>query len=413
MATGIKAMPRPAPRRTVADTALVRDWRAIVLGVVAAFTTFNPQVGLRNGAIICGLILLTKLRTLRLAAPDVLAILLTTWAAATLVWAVDGAVTTIAVQNQFAVLAIFLSARAVITHVRQLVIVTLGYLTGCLYALYLLITQNKTATFVSELSAARYGIDGVNLNYLAYSLSMGMALVVLLWSIRRPGSRMRILLFVSVPVLTFGLVQSGSRGAVIGAASLVAWVVVHRFAPRVGFRVLCTVVVIAGVSTFTGWADGLLRRVDSGGVRATGDLAGRLTIWPYARQVVADNPFFGVGAGGFRAVNPQGIGAHNVPLEVMSGMGFIGLLLLLGVCYTALLSGTRSVLPRRRTLLIGAMLAISAPIVLSGHWELSPAGWFALALFSRIVVLPATTDAILAAQVKRNRGRAQFVHVNS
>jgi len=36
-------------------------------------------------------------------------------------------------------------------------------------------------------------------------------------------------------------------------------------------------------------------------------------------------------------------------------------------------------------------LLASAPIYLSGHWELSPAGWLVLALFSCMPVLFAST----------------------
>jgi len=70
--------------------------------------------------------------------------------------------------------------------------------------------------------------------------------------------------------------------------------------------------------------------------RATGDLAGRLTIWPEARQVFGEHLLVGVGAGGFRAVGTSGIGAHDVVLELGAGLGLVGIALFLGLIVASL-----------------------------------------------------------------------------
>jgi O-antigen ligase len=182
-------------------------------------------------------------------------------------------------------------------------------------------------------------------------------------------------------------VQNGSRAAVLSAVFLLLWTVGHRFVPRIGIPALCAAIFVAQLGTFTGAVDGALRLVDAGTIRGTGDLAGRLTSWPLARQLFEEHFIVGVGAGGFPAINPYRIGAHNLFLELGTGLGLLGIVLFVGTVFTALVRSTRTVEPRFRNLVIGSLLAAWAPIYLSGHWELSAAAWVAIALFSRITVL--------------------------
>jgi O-antigen ligase len=373
---------------------VLREWRVLSLGLLAGVSTFDPNFALRFGAVLCALLLVSMGSRLRFRSADLFAILLTAWAALSLLWAADSPTAQLSLKNQLAVLAIFLSVRVAVSDLRQLVIVALGYSAGCAFSLYQLITQNRGSAFTAELSAQRLGVEGVNLNYLAYSLAAGLALTVLLWSIRRPIRLMRLGIFALVPFIGFGLIQSGSRGAVAGAAMLIVWLVGWRLLPGRGLATPVFAFCLAAVATAAGWLDGWLLGVDASLTRSTGDLAGRLSVWPYAREVIRQEPLTGIGAGCFRASNPMAIGAHNVVLEVTSGLGLIGLALLAAVAYQALIAGTRSTEPRTRRLVVGAIIAVSAPIVLSGHWELSPAAWFILALFSRLDVLPSTRTGV-------------------
>jgi len=191
-----------------------------------------------------------------------------------------------------------------------------------------------------------------------------------------------------VPLLIFGIAQNGTRGALIAAALVLLWVGLRRVSSRVGLSIPVASLSLVAFATLIGLSDGTLRKLDGMTARSTGDLAGRMTIWPYARKSVSLHPFIGVGGGGFQSVNPLGIGAHNVPLEIASGLGLIGLALFIAATYCALMTETRNVEPATRGLLVGVVIAVTGPIMLSGHWELSPASWFALALFSRIGVLP-------------------------
>lgn len=373
-----------------------REWRALVLGGVAAYSVFAPYFALRYGAVLCSAILLSLIKQVRIKAADIFAALLTLWTALSLLWAVDLPVTEGSLANQLAVLAIFLSVRLAVSNSKQLAIVALGFLGGCLYAICELIVQNQNTNLTFELSADRFGIQGVNLNYMAYSLTTGLAVSVLLWRTLRPGP-MRLLLIGTVPILCFGLAKNGSRGAIAGAVMMLLWVAACRVSRKIGLLIPVGFVSIAALSIFTGWSDGALRLLVRGGAgRSTGDIAGRLATWPYARESISSHPLLGIGAGGFRTINPHGIGAHNVPLEVASGLGLIGLALLIAVAYSALMTGTQELERGSRCLLVGALIAASGTIILSGHWEYSPAGWFGLALFSRIAVLPPSALRIRA-----------------
>ena len=401
-----RTLAKPSSAR-VADTRPPRprlEWRALALAFVAAWSTFNPDTALRYGAVLCGLIFLSLGHRARIRRADVLALALTLWTALSLTWALDPDVALLTLKNQLAVLAIFLAVRSAVTTSRQLAIVALGYLAGCTYTLYLLVEQNRQTLFVPELGAGRLGIQGVNFNYMAYALTTGLVLLVAIWQIHRPGPGLRSLLVLIAPVLCFGLVKSGSRGAVIGAALIALWIVAKRIWPGLGAAVPIAAFSIAALATFTGWADGALLVLDHSSTRSTGDLAGRLSTWPYAREYVAAHPLEGIGGGGLRAANPYGIGAHNVPLEVASGLGIVGLALLTAVVYSALVTETRSVDPRARSLVVGALIVVSGPIILSGHWELSPSGWLALALISRIAVLEPEHGPV-GAQVTEGRSR--------
>jgi O-antigen ligase len=269
-------------------------------------------------------------------------------------WAATPINTLVSVRNQVAVLSVFLCVRAVVRSRDDLSIVAAGYVLGCVYAVYLVITENAISSLGIELADVRYGLAGVNLNYLAYSLITGVIVIFLLWRHR----------FLRLPLLTAGGTiavgswLAASRGVALAGLCLVAWLLIYRLAPARSFRFLGLVVVPAAIAVPAELADSLLRQIEGGTSRATGDLSGRLTTWPIAREVFGEDPLIGIGAGGFAGVNPYGIGAHDVVLEIGTGMGIVGLCLFLGTLYTALIKSTRTLEVRRRCLLVGSLIAV-------------------------------------------------------
>lgn len=120
------------------------------------------------------------------------------------------------------------------------------------------------------------------------------------------------------------------------------------------------------------------------------------------REVFATHFLTGIGAAGFQSVDPLAVGAHNIILELGSGLGIIGVGLFVAMFIFTLRGATRGTDVKLRALLIGSLLLTTAPMYLSGHWELSPAGWIALAVFSRIPVL---SEAPSVGDRRQRRGR--------
>lgn len=167
--------------------------------------------------------------------------------------------------------------------------------------------------------------------------------------------RYRIVSYALAPILFFGIFASGSR---TGLIALVAAPLLAAFIPgltkRVAVRTLLmyglTAAALAGVIlAIPSVGEAVVERYATLGQYSSEDTwAGRWSIWQGAFQVIATNPLLGVGAGNFPyvAINYSvevakhaaevGMGsgvAHNIFLAVTSELGFIGLILFLGVLF--------------------------------------------------------------------------------
>ena len=392
------------PGRTVRPTrgtlAALRDHvtlPVLALAVIAGASPFNTATAIRGGALVCLLSLLPRVGRLRIGRAEAWAVALAVFSAMSITWALNPQGTQVIAAYQFALLAIFLTGRFVITNRLQLVVIAWGYVVGCVYAVILVVRENPDARFVAALSATRYGIDEVNFNYLGYSLATGIAVVVFLWTVGSTRRWTRAVLVGAALVMGFGILQAGSRGAVVAAILVVVWVPLHRFLPRRGIAVLCATIAVAAVAILSGVATSGLLAADASSARSTGDLANRLVIWPLARETFAGHWLLGIGAGGFKDTGPLWVGAHNAVLELGTGLGVVGVVMFVGVIACSLITGTRGA--PKRTILVGSLLACWAPMWLSGHWDQAPAAWIVMALFSRIDVL-ATDSAMRTFEAK-------------
>ena len=364
------------------------DLRALGLAVVAGLSTFNSSLTLAGGVVLCLGVLVTKLgRGFRLEAADIWATCLACLAALSFYWAVSPMITWDSAVTQLKLLIIFVSFRAVAVNRRSLTVIAGGYCIGCLYALVLLNRQHPDLTLVVELSSQRYGIDGVNLNYLAYALATGCSLLVLLWYAGGTRRYWRLAPLLTAVPIYLGITLSGTRGAFLSVAGLFLWIVLGRLSPRIGLSAVYGLVILFGAAIVSGAVDGPLASLANVSPREDSGLGGRLYIWPLARRVFSDHLLTGIGASGFQTVNPLRVGSHNVFLEIGTGTGVVGVCVFVCLFFTAIVSSSRVLDSRRRAVLVGAYLSTVAPIYLSGQWDLSPAGWVALALFSRISVL--------------------------
>lgn len=375
------------------------DLGGLLVGAVAAFTIFAPIPAARWGVGVALLISLPRLAHYRLRAADKALLAFTVLTLASLYWTAAPDLTLPVVKDQMATALLFISIRAVITTRRFLVMGIVGFTAGGLWSVKLILAENYgVRLMLSQDQGPRVSVDDVNANYIAYGLITAIALIVILISASRAPVVKWLPGVVASAVLFAGIQLTGTRGALISLVVLAVWLVAHRFLPsRAAFRALVVGVAVVGIAIMTGVADAAIRlRTHAVVGRETGDLNGRLTIWPVARHWFNEHLFFGSGAGSFPALNARGIYAHDVLLDVGVGLGLAGLLIL--AVFVVHLG--REVLdcrdPSFARFALGTMLAASAAPLLSGYWYAAPAFWIALGFVSRASILRAREPQLSA-----------------
>jgi len=231
----------------------------------------------------------------------------------------------------------------------------------------------------------RSGVPWMNYNTLAFTLTTGLALIPLLWHARAARGRELVLVSVVVATLVAATAATGTRAALVGIILLATWSLAYRIAPRLGLAAMGASATVVALAILTGRGPSLLLGLE--GSRSDGDLSGRTSLWKEARAWWAEAPWIGNGAGSFAREQGEGLAAHNVILDLGAGVGLVGVALFCWLLCAALAGGTRGMPTRLRILIVGAWLAASAPLALSGVWLPQPAAWIALALVSSASVL--------------------------
>lgn len=361
--------------------------RTLTMAAVAGLSTFDPSLTLAIGTwaalvvFICG-----RPLKLEVKAPVLLAVVFVLWAYASQTWTAFPDISKATAFLWGQLLVMFISVYDLIKTKAQLRLVAYGYLVGAIFTVAKSVFADPYAAELAASAGGRAELGNANVNYVAYALSTGFALVVLLWMTRSRTKSTSLVLGATLALIVVGITISDTRGALLGLFLVAAWLLVcvaFRHPPLMG---AVAILMIAALSIVTGIADRASLAWESG-VRATGDWSGRLIIWPWAREVWATNPWFGVGAGGFREINAYGVAAHNIILQTGTGLGIVGVTLLLALIWAALAWNPTSGKQPKRALLVGAFLLASAPAYLSGVWETAPASWVVLAIFARLNVL--------------------------
>jgi O-antigen ligase len=355
------------------------------MAIVAGLSTFDPTQTLAIGPWV-GLAVLVLGRPLKvqIKAPIVLAILFASWAWASQMWTPDPGFTRATAVIWFQVTLMFIAAYDLIKTNGQLRLIAAGFIVGGVF------TVVKNVYFGPEIvetmaTGGRAVLGNANVNYVAYALTSALAMVVLMWVTRIRTKTSFLMLGGATALIITGLIVSDTRGAHLGAGCLLAWLVICAVTRHQPLKLVVLIVIVSAVCIATGVTDEASLAFESGS-RVTGDWSGRLTIWPMAREMWAQNPLVGVGAGAFIVTSGLGVGAHNVILQTGTGLGLVGVSLLVALIWTAL-APKRSEATPDQTLLVGAFLAASAPMYLSGMWESAPAAWMAIAIFARVDVL--------------------------
>ncbi|UKA74579.1 O-antigen ligase family protein [Arthrobacter sp. FW306-07-I] len=353
--------------------------RTLLMAALAGLSTFDPAFTLSIAPVVSiAVLILGRPLTFKIDPPVLLAVLFALWAWMSMTWTTAEDFTSATAVLWSEVLLIFIAAYDLIKSRSQLRMIAAGFVTGAVF------TVAKNLYFGPDLTetaatGGRAVLGNANINYVAYALVTALVLIVVLWVSRGRTKFSVLLLGAASAVVIAGIMATDTRAAQVGAAGIVAWSLVCAVIRRQPLKLLVGVVLVAAFCIVTGIADQASLAYESG-TRVTGDWSGRLIIWPIAREMWAENPVVGLGAGAFTIMNGLGIGAHNFVLQTGTGLGLIGVGLLVALMWTALAGS-------RQPLLIGAFLAGSAPLYLSGMWEASPAAWVAMAVFARLKVL--------------------------
>ena len=363
----------------------------LMAGYLAMMSVTDPSMVVYSPVVaLMGFTWLTQLPRTGITKTDVFMILwsLVTWTSAS--WSLSPVDTQVAVSTQIGTMALFLMIRALADRPKMLAMVAIGFLAGCLREVFVLY-EAVGFSLESGFGEGRADLIGLNQNYIAYCLTVGLLLLVWLWGRTKRSSARVIIVAVAVACL-LGINAAGTRAALLGIVALAVWLVVaHRVVKRKAMALLAGVAGTLAVLAYTGVADaqigGQVQRSD----RDTGHFNGRLDVWPMARDLMDQHPLAGIGAGAFRAMNPRGIDTHNAVLEVAVGTGLIGLALFALTLFYALMVSTRPLPFADRALYAGGLLVLLMPILLSGHWHQAPALWVVIAVVSSLARDPMVT----------------------
>jgi O-antigen ligase len=169
--------------------------------------------------------------------------------------------------------------------------------------------------------------------------------IYLLLTVR--SNLMRSLVMAAIPVLVIALVASGSRGPVAGAVGglgvLAAFAVTSRSARRrllgVAGAALGSIFIVPLIVPSAAVSRSLEIFSASGGGLSSN---GRTGLWGQAVEAFTHNTFFGIGTGGFSAIQVAELYPHNLFLESAAELGVVGLGLVVALVVTATGQGLRA-----------------------------------------------------------------------
>jgi len=349
--------------------------KCLPIYVAAAWAPIDPTFVINNGWRLALLALILAGLRARLGWPDVAAAGLAAWATfvATVSEAPLGAMAAV---GYWSACAIFIACRALVVTRDRIFAVAVCYLGGCAWAAVKAI-QNP----VDASTDFRPTIDGVNINYVAYALLTAVALIVALVAIYRPPKRTQIVAAVLIAVLVVAISRADTRAALGALVGGVVYLLVRRLSRGGGLAVVAVAIpLVLGLVAFGAVDSSHISLLETPFDRQSGDLSGRLAVWPYARQAWAAEPIFGLGPRVFATENPLGIPAHNLLLDLGVEIGGVGVAAFALVIALALAGYRRSQVRHLAALLLLAWL----PLWLTGIWGIAPAAWIVLAVWSRL-----------------------------
>lgn len=167
-------------------------------------------------------------------------------------------------------------------------------------------------------------------NPIAFAQLSALSLILIVFRLNHwPGSRLKFLLVLPIPLLVLALIFSNSNGPVL--ASLLTFVICFLFISKMTlprrmmwlaitltlFIVLYAMLPTTYVYRYTGLIEG--------GFQDASSASSRLIRWDTAIHAFMDSPIIGVGTGGFAALtDAEQDYPHNLFLELLSEHGLVG-----------------------------------------------------------------------------------------
>lgn len=363
---------------------------AILIGLAIAGSIAAPvEFFIVSPALVLGAWLLADPLRSRLDATFWLVAAFTAWTAVSLNWAVNPDAGGL-FRSFLPLPAMLLLIRWTLSTLSEIVIAAVGYLLGTSAILVRLLFGDSESYIASNL--VRYTVEGFNANYISYTAVVALAMLVLSWR-SLPPILGRVMALAVVGIIVASVVLTQSRGSLVSIALVVVWLAICFLLKTPPLRLFVGGVVAVAVLIGTGLNDALFLLLETSD-RASGDLAGRLTVWPTARGLWNEEFFIGHGFRAVRFESQGGLDAHNAILEIGSSTGLVGVVLFVLFLVSILGLWRLRNMSRSQRVIVGAFVAAASPAILTGAWEFSNSAWMAFAIFAAYTRVLATSDAI-------------------
>jgi O-antigen ligase len=317
-------------------------WESVVT-IVPGVSVLTILLGLAVSGV-WGLSVLHEGRMRRPTAFHGAALAFVLWAAASILWSADAAITAERAGSYLQLLFLTLLLWDLIDTPERLRAVLQAYVLGC-YVCFGQLAINRLTLPPEEdrITAGAFGENTV-----AFILSLGLPLA---WHLGSRGWRegqrwLRALDYAFVPLGALGILWTGSRSGVLAVGVTALYILVSGGVARIGRRLVVTGVavgLVAGAAFVKPelLPEAVVERITSTGDEVSrGDWNGRLEIWQEALARYAENPVLGVGSGAFKATAVEsGKTPHNFVLSLLSELGLVGLVLFLAVIAVAGIQG--------------------------------------------------------------------------
>jgi probable O-glycosylation ligase (exosortase A-associated) len=253
---------------------------------------------------------------------------------ASLAWSVNPEVTRSTGLELLKLTAIYLTLINVVTTAKRLVVLCAAAVLASIVTSIGTIDWYYTGVDLSEGYRARWVGVFADPNHMAMNLGLVVPLAVAFLARKESGWVLRALCGLAGALAVMAIVLSHSRGGFIGlSVAMAVWAI--REKRRIQAIVMGAVLVL-GLVVFA--PDSFWRRNETV-TQFTEDASamGRVYAWQVTSRMSLDRPLLGVGAGAFRHAWPiyappeahTAYVAHNIFLDVIGEMGFVGLLLFL------------------------------------------------------------------------------------